>query len=91
MRIVKIYAAQLVDALAYLQKKRVMHRDLKPLNIMLDDNFNIKLVSVVGSFTKANIFQIDFGEAKQDEFDIIVEQTSTDEETKNEPISTSPV
>ena len=46
----RLYMAQLVNAVDYLQQKQVMHRDLKPLNIMVDDNFNLKL--------------IDFGEAK---------------------------
>lgn len=42
--LVKQYAAQLVSVLEYLQSKRVMHRDLKPQNIMLDENFNLKVV-----------------------------------------------
>jgi serine/threonine protein kinase len=42
---VKLYAAQLVSAIDYLQEKHVMHRDLKPQNLMLDENFNIKIVS----------------------------------------------
>ena len=42
--------AQLVNTLEYLQSQGIMHRDLKPMNIMLDANYNIKL--------------IDFGDAK---------------------------
>ena len=41
----RAYAAQLVHALAYLQQQQIMHRDLKPQNILLDDHFNLKLVS----------------------------------------------
>lgn len=44
--LVKQYAAQLVSVLEYLQSKRVMHRDLKPQNIMLDENFNLKVVRI---------------------------------------------
>lgn len=40
----------MVNLLEYMQEKNIMHRDLKPLNIMLDKNYNIKL--------------IDFGDAK---------------------------
>jgi len=46
----RIYVAQMVNLLEYMQEKNIMHRDLKPLNIMLDKNYNIKL--------------IDFGDAK---------------------------
>jgi len=46
MPIVKIYAAQMVQALAFLQSKDVMHRDLKPQNMLLDDKMNLKFVSL---------------------------------------------
>jgi len=46
-----MFAAQLVHSLAYLQQMEIMHRDMKPQNIMLDENYNIKI--------------IDFGEAKK--------------------------
>ena len=44
--VVRAYAAQLVHTLAYLQTLEIMHRDLKPMNILLDDDYNIKIVSV---------------------------------------------
>ena len=47
----RIYMSQLVNTLEYLQQHSVIHRDLKPMNIMLDYNCNLKL--------------IDFGDAKR--------------------------
>jgi len=41
----------MVNCIEYLQKHNIMHRDLKPLNMMLDENYNIKL--------------IDFGDARK--------------------------
>jgi serine/threonine protein kinase len=43
--VVAAMTAQLVMALELLQSKKIMHRDLKPQNIMLDDNYNLKLVT----------------------------------------------
>jgi serine/threonine protein kinase len=37
--------AQMVSVLEYLQQKDIMHRDLKPQNVLLDDNYNIKIVN----------------------------------------------
>jgi serine/threonine protein kinase len=52
----------MVQCLYYLQKKGVMHRDLKPQNILLDANMNLKFVSS----SECNlILQIDFGDAKK--------------------------
>jgi len=44
------YAAQIASLLHFLQIKDIVHRDMKPHNLMLDDDLNIKL--------------IDFGDAK---------------------------
>ena len=47
--LVRGFAAQLVHVLAFLQAHEVMHRDLKPSNILLDDQYNIKIVRNCGS------------------------------------------
>lgn len=48
----RIYTAQIIQGLEYMQGLEIMHRDLKPQNLLLDDNFNIKF--------------IDFGDAKKE-------------------------
>jgi serine/threonine protein kinase len=49
---IRTYAAQLASVIEYLHKElKVIHRDLKPQNVLLDDNLNLKV--------------IDFGDAKQ--------------------------
>jgi 3-phosphoinositide dependent protein kinase-1 len=50
--LVRIYTAQIVQGLEYMQGLEIMHRDLKPQNLLLDDNYNIKF--------------IDFGDAKKE-------------------------
>jgi len=49
--IVRILFAQLINFLEFIQKENIMHRDLKPMNIMVSANFNLKI--------------IDFGDAKR--------------------------
>ena len=44
MQIVKLYTAQIVKTLAYLREMQIMHRDMKPQNMMLDEDMNIKIV-----------------------------------------------
>lgn len=43
--------AQLINCLEFIMSKGIMHRDLKPQNIMLDDYYNMKM--------------IDFGDARE--------------------------
>jgi serine/threonine protein kinase len=40
---VKHYAKQIVDGMAYLNSMNIMHRDIKPQNILLKDIYSIKL------------------------------------------------
>ena len=42
---VKIYMRQISEATNYLYQHKIIHRDIKPQNIMIDDNKNIKLRS----------------------------------------------
>ena len=49
---IKIYAFQLFRSLLYLDKLNIAHRDIKPQNVLVNEN-NLKLV------------MCDFGSAKQ--------------------------
>ena len=65
--VVMPWSEQLCSALAYMHENKTLHRDLKPLNIMLDENFNLKL--------------IDFGDAKVVEEKEVVEHSNTAKST----------
>jgi 3-phosphoinositide dependent protein kinase-1 len=42
----RFYAAEIVNAIEYLQGKQIGHRDLKPENMILDTNWHIKIVKI---------------------------------------------
>ena len=42
--IIKFYAAEMVLFLEYLQQKKLIHRDLKPQNIMIDEKGHLKVI-----------------------------------------------
>ena len=68
--LVKFYAAELVSALEYMHSKNIAHRDLKPDNILISNEFHLKLT--------------DFGEAKKFEektFDLPTSHDSNEEQT----------
>lgn len=40
----RFFASQMLETLEYIHSKQVVHRDLKLENILVDSNFNFKLV-----------------------------------------------
>lgn len=42
--IARYYFQQLIEIISYLQEKGISHRDLKSENILIDENFDLKLV-----------------------------------------------
>ena len=46
----RLYAAEIVSAVAYLHGKGIMHRDLKPENVLLDSDGHVR-TSFFSSFS----------------------------------------
>ena len=42
-KIARTYFKQIIDTLAYLHKNNIAHRDIKPDNLLLDENYSIKV------------------------------------------------
>ena len=42
--VIKFYAAEMVSFFEYMQKMNLIHRDLKPQNIMIDDKGHLKVI-----------------------------------------------
>lgn len=42
-----IYVIQIMEGVQYLHNNKVLHRDLKPDNILLNNNGNIKLCKII--------------------------------------------
>lgn len=65
LEIARYYFKQILEAVKYIHQNSIAHRDLKPSNIMLDKDFNIKI--------------IDFGfAAKFKEDEMITSQSGTE-------------
>lgn len=43
LELTKLYAVEIIKALHYLRFRKILHRDLKPLNIMIDQSLHIKI------------------------------------------------
>ncbi|GIX97984.1 cyclin-dependent kinase 2 [Caerostris darwini] len=54
LRVAKSYLYQLLSGLAYLHSRKILHRDLKPQNLLVDNEGNIKLAD----FGLARTFQL---------------------------------
>lgn len=60
--LIRHYAAEMVNALAYLRKMEIVHRDLKPGNIVLDHKYHLKLID----FATCKIFNKDIAKKAVD-------------------------
>jgi serine/threonine protein kinase len=47
--LIRTYFLQLLDGVEYLHSKGISHMDLKPENLVLDDNFNLRIIDFDGS------------------------------------------
>uniref|UniRef100_V5HIW5 Putative serine/threonine kinase n=1 Tax=Ixodes ricinus TaxID=34613 RepID=V5HIW5_IXORI len=47
-KIVKSYLKQILEGILFCHRRRVLHRDLKPQNLLIDQKGNIKLVRPLG-------------------------------------------
>ena len=49
VKLAKHFTAEIVQALEFLRENKVIHRDLKPGNLLLDKHFHIKVIDFATS------------------------------------------
>lgn len=53
---VRFYTGEIINALAYLRVKKIVHCNIRPDNIMLDENYHLKLISFSNAKIIGKIF-----------------------------------
>ena len=82
-KLTREFTMEIVSALEEMQKHNVVHRDLKPQNILLDDTYHIKLAD----FGAAKI--IDPEEVRKELLSKDFNDDSSDDEWMNSSVDTS--
>lgn len=68
LALTKLYTVEIVKALSYLRINKSMHRDLKPMNIMLDERFHIKVCDFGCAIKDDNFYKTFIGFISDDEY-----------------------
>lgn len=54
LRCARWYTAQIVDAILWVHSKGIVHRDMKPENVLLDDELRVKLADFGSAYMSAD-------------------------------------
>ena len=71
----RFFLHQMLDSVEFMHSRRVVHRDLKLENILVDDNLNLKLAD----FGTAKRLAVAEGEEGRGEFIVVVDELEGDE------------
>eukprot|EP00330_Aristerostoma_sp_ATCC50986_P004474 CAMPEP_0114587554 /NCGR_PEP_ID=MMETSP0125-20121206/10487_1 /TAXON_ID=485358 ORGANISM="Aristerostoma sp., Strain ATCC 50986" /NCGR_SAMPLE_ID=MMETSP0125 /ASSEMBLY_ACC=CAM_ASM_000245 /LENGTH=249 /DNA_ID=CAMNT_0001783527 /DNA_START=72 /DNA_END=821 /DNA_ORIENTATION=- len=60
-KLIRTYFHQLIEGLEYLHQNKIAHLDLKPANLMLDENYKLKITDFDASYKEGDFMIISLG------------------------------
>ena len=47
IELIRFFSAEILNAIEFMHSKKIVHRDIKPENIMINDDWHLKLVTII--------------------------------------------